>query len=121
MKIIVDDKTFFLDFVHVNGINETVPSEKVRREFLVSGVESVRYTTAIIRHEDLSVAAMGTAHCHPNDTFDKRVGRKVALAKCLRGAPILMMHGPMIWAMPLADQKRVRGLVWKQYWERVKR
>lgn len=117
MKILVKDKTFYLDFFHV-GCNTQIGPELVNIGLKREQLE--RYTEAIITDSEGVTVSIGTAHCHPNDTFDKKKGRKIALIKCLEDAPIMMVYGPHGGMLTFKECRRIRGLVWQQYLKRAK-
>lgn len=112
MKITVMNKTFYLDFIHVGHDVMTGP---VLIEFGLKKNQLVRYTEAVIRDENNIELARGQARCHPGDTFQKNVGRRVALEKCLEDAPIRMVHGLQGGCLLTKDCRKIRKQVWQEY------
>ena len=52
---------------------------------------------------DLSYTSLGIAVCHPNDTFDKALGRKYAVEKALLAADFTYDERAAVWAAYRAE------------------
>ena len=59
-----------------------------------------RGTDCRIHNDDYSIDVVGHALCHPNDNFDRRVGRKIALTHVLQ---------------LFTEDRDVRKMFWKEY------
>lgn len=58
------------------------------------------YTFAIVTFEEkdgTERTTTGEAHLHPNDQYDKRIGRKIALAQALKRSGLTREERRQVW------------------------
>jgi hypothetical protein len=86
MRLEVNNRVFYLDFIH-------------NQEILKRG------TTAVLFNHESVELSRGFARCHSADVFNKKIGRKLALARCLDKTAVT---------------KEFRALFWEVYFKTVK-
>lgn len=82
--------SYALDFAHETHSGEGWP-QAINRKGKKIEVLCKRRTRAIVLHHDdngtETVVAEAEAYCSPDDTFDKEIGRQVALMEVLKALP----------------------------------
>lgn len=92
LTVSVDGITSYaLDFAHEEHTGEGGWPQAIRRKGIWTEVLSKRRTRAIVLHHDddgtETTVATAEAYCSPDDSFDKEVGRQVALYEVLKALP----------------------------------
>ena len=93
---------FVVKFVHINEGNESTKVSMLPNKIQEEATPLKRHTECKILErvegkEDLGFISIGYAKCHPNDNFNKEIGRQQSLKKALEDGEFTKEAREQFW------------------------